>query len=360
MLLSTMDRSLSEKPCLVIFRIGSVGDTVVSLPCFHAIARKFPGHRRILLTNAVDSVRASSAESIINGTGLVHETLYFPVGRGKLRYSVALASKLRRLNADALIHLTPRTTALQVYRDLIFFRTAGIRKIIGAPLRAGLRDCQVDPVSGELEYEAERLTRQLRPAVEVSLQQSDWDLRFTAAEQATARQKLLGLAGLRPLVALAPGARIPAKDWGAGCWEALIRLLQTRMPDISLVFVGAPDERKLAESLCQLWPGAMLNLCGDLTPRESAAVLSRCDLLICHDSGPMHLAASQGTRCIALFGNFNRPRQWFPYGAGHVVIHEPKGVRNIGVEQVADAIEATLWPMRQTTPAVPALRSHYR
>src|SRR5882757_2017043 len=201
----SMDSSRSIKPCLVIFRIGSVGDTVVSLPCFHAIARAFPEHRRILLTNAVDSVRASSAESIISGTGLVHETLYFPIGRGKLRYSVALAGKLRRLDADALIHLTPRTTALQVYRDLIFFRAAGIRKIIGAPLRAGARECQIDAATGELEYEAQRLARLLRPGIEVNLQQSGWDLCFTAAEQATATHELLGLSDQRPIVALAPG-----------------------------------------------------------------------------------------------------------------------------------------------------------
>ena len=65
-------------------------------------------------------------------------------------------------------------------------------------------------------------------------------------------------------------------------------------------------------------------------------------MLVCHDSGPMHLAATQGTRCVALFGNFNRPRQWFPYGRDHVVIYEPLGVRHISVERVADAVEAAV------------------
>jgi heptosyltransferase-3 len=56
----------------------------------------------------------------------------------------------------------------------------------------------------------------------------------------------------------------------------------------------------------------------------------------------MHLAASQGVRCVALFGNFNRPRQWFPYGRDHVVIHEPLGVQHISVERVADCVEAAV------------------
>ena len=115
---------------LIIFRIGSIGDTVVALPCFHAISRAFPRHRKVLLTNALASARASSVESVIEGTGLIDTTLYFPVGRGKLSHSVALARQLRQVDAEALVYLAPRTTGLQVYRDLLFFRAAGDRKSV--------------------------------------------------------------------------------------------------------------------------------------------------------------------------------------------------------------------------------------
>jgi ADP-heptose:LPS heptosyltransferase len=54
----------------------------------------------------------------------------------------------------------------------------------------------------------------------------------------------------------------------------------------------------------------------------------------------MHLAASQGTVCIALFGNYNRPRRWYPFGARHRVIHEPRGIREISVHRVANEIRS--------------------
>src|ERR1700748_1270671 len=109
--------SMKEKSeNLVIFRIGSIGDTVVALPCFHAIARAFPTHRKILLTNTADSARASSLESVLEGTGLIDGAVYFPVGRGKLSHSVALARQLRELQAEELVYLAPRKTGLQVYR----------------------------------------------------------------------------------------------------------------------------------------------------------------------------------------------------------------------------------------------------
>lgn len=343
-----------EQPNLVIFRIGSIGDTVVAMPCFHAVARAFPLHRRILLTNAVDSVRASSVESILQGTELVHETLYFPAGLGKLSHSVALARELRRLNVERLVYLAPRTTGLQVYRDLLFFKAAGVGNIIGAPLGIGARECRVDPISGELEHEAERLARMLSPAIPIDLRAPSWDLCLTAGEHRTAAEHLSGLLGWRrPILALSPGARIPAKDWGEERWEALIGLLQARIPAVSLVFIGAQDERPLAERLARRWSGVKLNLCGELTPRESAAVLGKCNLFVCHDSGPMHLAASQGTPCVALFGNFNRPRQWYPYGHNHVVIYEAQGVGHIDVERVADAVGAAVHSLREAVEDQP-------
>jgi ADP-heptose:LPS heptosyltransferase len=334
--------SAERQPNLLIFRIGSIGDTVVALPCFHAIARAYPRHRRILLTNALASARASSVEAVLDGTGLIHEAIYFPIGRGKLKYSVELAQRLRRLDADALIYLAPRPTGLPVYRDLVFFKLAGIRKIRGAPLDSSSRSFRIDPLTGEREFEAERLARVLGTALPVSLSASSWRLHLSDAEQATAVGKLACLPTDRPILALSPGARVPAKDWGESNWAALIELMNARIPAVSLVFVGAPDERPLTDRLTRLWSGAQVNLCGELTPRESAAVLARCDVLSCHDSGPMHLAACQGTVCVALFGNFNQPHQWFPYGPGHRVLYEPRGIRCIEPHTVLDTLQAVL------------------
>jgi heptosyltransferase III len=334
--------SSQKPPNLLIFRVGSIGDTVVSLPCFHAIARAYPHHRKVLLTNTIDVARASTMESVLKGTGLIDETLYFPMGRGKLAQSFSLLRKLRELQVTTLVYLAPRPTGLPVLRDLIFFRAAGIRHIIGAPSTRDARVCRIDPATGEREYEAERLARSLAPAIAVELSPPDWDMRLSTSELEAAAKRLATLQGWQVLVAVAPGARIPAKDWGEERWAALIGLLQLRVPEVALVFVGAPDERPLTQRLAPLWNGAKLDLCGELTPRESAAVLGRCQILVCHDSGPMHLAASQGTRCVALFGNYNVPHEWFPYGPGHRVIHEPLGVHQIGIERVADSVEAAV------------------
>ena len=328
--------------CVLIFRLGSIGDTVVALPCFHAIARAYPGQRRVLLTNELTSKRASSAESVLDGTGLIDEVIYYPVGDFSPRQVASLIRKIRRIRPATLLYLAERPTAGPVYRDFAFFKAAGVPRIVGLPWNKGLRACRVDPRTQELEYEAERLARLLEDTLPVDLSPANWDLKLCAAELATAERWLDSIGPARPVLAIAPGAKIAAKDWGAGNWAALLKCVAAQFADMGLVLVGAADERALCADLAPLWQGPVLNLSGTLTPRETAAVLRRCRLLICHDSGPMHLAASQQTRCLALFGNTNRPRKWYPFGGGHRVIYEPRGVREITVQRVADELRSEL------------------
>jgi len=328
--------------CILIFRLGSIGDTVVALPCFHAIGRRFSGYRRILLTNSVSSLRASSAESVLGETGLIDEVRYYRVGDFSLKSALALMRELRALRPAYTIYLAERKSATSICRDVMFFKAAGLSRVTCVPWSRRLRECRIDPRTGELEYEAQRLARGLRRIAPVTFGPADWDLRLSDIELAKSARVLEACGGSQILLAIAPGTKIAAKAWGADNWRALLEMLAPRLSEAALIIVGAADERALGEEVARSWRGPVLNVCGTATPRETAAIFRRCKLLICHDSGPMHLAASQRTPCVALFGNLNRPRQWYPFGAGHRVIHEPRGVREIPVERVALEILAAI------------------
>ncbi|MGO9513640.1 MAG: glycosyltransferase family 9 protein [Steroidobacteraceae bacterium] len=332
----------NRQDCVLIFRLGSIGDTVVALPCFHGIARTFSNHRRVLLTNAVTSSRTSSAESILDGTGLVDEVIYYPGGDFGVRPMMRLAREIRRLRPAAMIYLVDRPTAAPVYRDIAFFKAVGVPRIVGIPWNWQLRNCKVDPDSLELEHEAQRLARTLQKAVPVNLSHSNWDLRLSASELAKADALVGSIETSDSLLAIAPGTKVAAKDWGIDNWTSLLNSLASRYARLGLVLVGARDERELCDGIAGQWTGPVLNLCGLLTPRETAAALRRCKLLVCLDSGPMHIAASQQIRCVALFGNYNRPRRWYPFGGGHVVIYEPRGVRAISVQRVVKEIQGAI------------------
>ena len=148
--------------------------------------------------------------------------------------------------------------------------------------------------------------------------------------------------GGRKFIAINAGGKVRSKDWGNENWKAFLRWLADEHSSMALTFIGSADEYNRGAELASAWPGLTLNLCGRLAPRESAALMKRAVIFVGHDSGPMHLAAAVGVPCVALFGNFNKPKWWHPMGEGHHVIHNMQGVRGISPEEVYAAVSATV------------------
>jgi heptosyltransferase III len=322
---------------IIIFRIGSLGDTVVALPCFHQVARKFSNARRILVTDKPASPKAASVESVLGSGGLIDGVIYFPPPPRKIHDFMELRAQIRGTKANTLIYIADRHIS-DTMRDLCFFWSCGIRHVIGATLRRDLRRPRVDVETGETEYEAARLARCLAPLGPIDLNDREfWDLRLQPSEIAVAGNNLAPLGG-RSFVVINAGGKVQSKDWGNDNWTTLLRLMSVRHSSLSLVFIGSADEFDRSAELAAAWPGQTLNLCGCLAPRESAAAMKPAVLFVGHDSGPMHLAAAAGVPCVALFGNFNKPKWWHPTGQGHRIIHNMHGVREINPEDVYTAV----------------------
>jgi ADP-heptose:LPS heptosyltransferase len=62
---------------IVIFRQGSIGDFLVSLPCLHAIRKLYSGARIILLTNQATNSVTVSAQVILDGTLHVADSVIY-------------------------------------------------------------------------------------------------------------------------------------------------------------------------------------------------------------------------------------------------------------------------------------------
>ena len=319
---------------VLIYRLGSLGDTLVALPCFHQIARAFPDSERIVLTNNPVSGAAPALEAVIGGSGLIRRTIAYDVGERSRTQLIRLLLKVRATGARTMIYLAAGRGLETVARDLKFFRYAGIRKVIGAPTTPDLHDNRIEQDGAAIEPEAERLARTIADLGPIDLAHRDnWDLCLTAGEMAKAREALAPLAG-KPFLAISIGTKLPANDWGKDNWLALLSRLGEEMQGLPLVGLGGGGDFAATERLLRRWPGDKLNLCGPLTPRQSAAVLAKAALFIGHDSGPMHLAATVGAPTLGLFGDNNPPRKWHPYGAHCEAIQDMAGVRHIGVDHV--------------------------
>ncbi len=327
-------------PTVVIFRLGSLGDTVVALPCFHAVARRYPDHRRVVLTNAPVAEEAPPLLAVLGDHGLVHGAIAYPAGLRRPGDLFDLARRLRSLNATDLIYLSPPRGPGSLERDWLFFKACGFARILGLPRGSDLARCRIDAGTGEVEREASRLIRTLHPATgAIDLDApANWDLGLTKLERAVATT-ILDPLSQRRFVAVHMGGKGPGKDWGEANWTALARSLSAQRSDTALVILGAASDRPRAQTLAAAWEGPALDICGRLTPRESAAVLERACLFIGHDSGPLHLAAIGGAPTLGMFGPRTRPRQWHPVGPRVRILHNLESLDKITVADVAAAAE---------------------
>jgi heptosyltransferase-3 len=208
------------------------------------------------------------------------------------------------------------------------------------PWAKGLR-VNLRGADGMLEPEVVRLSRCLSELGPIDLDDPDsWDLRVTAQERSAAETALAGMH--EPFIAINMGGKVAPKDWGASNWAELLAQLSRRVGDHAVVAVGAAEDAEQAAQVLKAWAGTTRNLCGHLSPRQNFHVLSRARLFIGHDSGPLHLAAAAQTPCVGLFGSYNEPRMWHPYGRNHRVIHRQSGVRDIRVEEVIEQVVAAL------------------
>ena len=330
---------------VLVYRLGSLGDTVIAMPLFHLIERAFPNAERRMLTSFPPHVKAPPSSSILEHTNLIHAYYRYTYGTRSLRELASLWWSLVKWRPQVLIYLGGPRGLAAAKRDSLFFRVCGIRTQVGVPLtedmqrHRSLRDAAYESPYMEglpLEYECSRLARNLASLGDAHLERAEsWDLHLTQSEKNKASTVLLALAG-HPIIAASVGTKMQSKDWGSNNWLALLTEIRRLFPRYALVLCGAPDEYTVSDfvlSGCQAASEApILNLCGMLTPRESVAVFAQSILFIGHDSGPMHLAAAVQTPCVAVFSSRNLPRVWFPYGSHHSVVYHNVDCQNCNLE----------------------------
>jgi ADP-heptose:LPS heptosyltransferase len=132
---------------------------------------------------------------------------------------------------------------------------------------------------------------------------------------------LLASLGGRPLIALAPGSKMPAKRWFLPRYVEICRRIVEQHAQLGLVVLGGAEDRVAGDAIVEAVGAARaLNLAGETTIIESAAVLARSSLYLGNDTGTMHLAATMAVPCVAVFTSRENRDTWAPWGDDHAVL----------------------------------------
>ena len=307
---------------VLIYRLGSLGDTVISLPCLHLVARTFPDAERCLLTNVPINATAPAAAAVLENSNLIQRYFHYPVNTRNFFLLAGLVWTIRRYKPDLLIYLAAPRGEAALDRDIRFFRLCGIRNIYGLPI-GELALNQQNPQTGLAESEAHRLARTLRPLGDALLhEQSSWDLQLTREELAFGEETAAAFAG-NPYIVCAPGCKAQANDWEDQNWAAFLEQLSNKLPHLRLLLTGAASDYERNQKLARSWKGRSLNISGTTGPRQAVAIMVHAAMYVGPDSGPMHIAAAAGTPCLAIFSARNPAGVWFPNGFQNGPVHHP-------------------------------------
>jgi ADP-heptose:LPS heptosyltransferase len=302
---------------ILIINLGGIGDLLLSTGSLSALRAAMPQARIDLL--AVDRV-----VDFMN-TFNVFDNLYQLKNMHSFSAILPVLSLLRKNKYDLAVNMR---TIVNITAGLKMYV---LMKMIGAKTWAGrdtdghgfFFDIKIPETrilaKPEFLYDAETIRALGIPVANPA----DIHVPISGTDRA-AVQKLLDTAGVVPgetVIAINPGG-MPSRRWGTENFIALLRLIQ-KSYDCKIVLTGSKPERSLCQSIAH--EISAIDLSGMTeSVGQLAAVLERCRLFVCNDTGSLHVDVAVGTPGIFIFGPGN-PRRYAPFKEKekHILLHNP-------------------------------------
>ena len=107
----------------------------------------------------------------------------------------------------------------------------------------------------------------------------------------------------RPYLAVFPGAAYgPAKRWDPSFFASVIRDL-VKEHCLEPILMGGPGDTESCHAVTEAYGSEIRDLSGKTSTLDLAHWMAHARFVLCHDSGPMHLAAFLRRPGVAIFGS---------------------------------------------------------
>ena len=304
---------------ILLIKLSAVGDVVHTIPVLNKLRRRYPNAQLDWL------VTPAIAELLQHHPAISNVIPFTRKGQGlsaiaALTDYARLAAKLRAVRYDLVVDMHGQ------------IRTALLARATGAPARVGFGRPRAEVWQASertfpeqtrkhawqgaregswLAYthaipvptlEMHAVDRYLNVGPLLDLDDSPADFSFPIPPEADGRiEALLDYYEIAKakIVVMAPGTIWETKQWRREAFAEVARHFLQK--GFAVTLIGSERERAVCSEVAALAPGTV-NLGGETTLSELAALIRRATICVTNDSGPMHLAVALGRPVISIFG----------------------------------------------------------
>lgn len=279
----------------LVIQTAFIGDVVLATALIEKLHRYYPEAH-------IDFLVRKGNEALLTGHPFLHETLVWDKKQNKFRNLWRMTRRIRRENYDKVINVqrfaaTGILTAFSGAKETIGFDknplsrffTRRIPHVISAHVEPGKLP------TGPTIHEVER--NQALIAAFTDKQPARPRLYPTAADV----QKVASYKD-RPYITISPASVWFTKQFPAGQWASFIHALSAAQTPPNIYLLGAPGDRELGDSIMAMATTTnIVNLAGELSFLQSAALMKGAVMNFVNDSAPMHFASALNAPVTAVY-----------------------------------------------------------
>lgn len=276
-------------------RLSAIGDVCHAVAMVQAIQRQC---KNAQITWIVGKVEAQ----LLQGLAGV-ELIVFDKRQGWRGYQT-LWRQLKGKNFDVLLHMQVALRASIATIGIKAKRRIGFDKTRAKEGQWLFTNEQIEPQNQAHVLEG---FMNFAKAIGVTDLQPQWDFPLQQEHRNFAKQHIS-----KPTLIICPSASKAERNWLPERYAQIADYAKSLGLDVMLCGGPAATEATLAEAIIKQTNATVINMVGQTNLKQLMALLGEAKLVLAPDTGPAHMATTQGTPVIGLYAHSN-PQRTGPY-----------------------------------------------
>lgn len=268
---------------ILVIRMSSIGDVILTTPVLKAFKERYP-------ESEIDFLVLEQFKDAISGVKYIDNVITFNKAKNDgLKNILKFADNLKENNYDYIFDLHSK------FRSKIISKRLGV-KTYTYRKRAWWKSVLVKLRVIKYQVDDTIVKNYFGAFKEFSLEYRGEDLDFEFEKKDSEN-----LSAYENLPVMAPRASKNTKEWTVEGFGNLARLIREKY-GVKTLLIGGKSDIARCEEINRVSGDSCIILAGNLSLKESGALLSKAKFLVTNDSGPFHIARGVKCKTFVIFG----------------------------------------------------------